>query len=112
MVCDPVSVNEWVEKMQKFRGAIEGGVCVRRFESYRKNSEIRYFVLRGVAHGPSDDPVPDIVRQCAERIDSPFFSVDIAVRDDGVLRVVEIGDGQVSDRVGWSVDRFVAMWNQ
>ena len=28
---------------------------------------------------------------------------------EGVLRVVEIGDGQVSDLVGWSIYRFVRM---
>ena len=43
---------------------------------------------------------------------SRFFSVDVAKRDDGVLRVVEVGDGQVSDLVGWSVERFVEMWRR
>jgi hypothetical protein len=44
---------------------------------------------------------------CAEAIASPFFSVDVARRSDGVERIIEIGDGQVSDLVGWSVERFV-----
>jgi hypothetical protein len=41
---------------------------------------------------------------------SPFFSVDVALREDGVARIVEIGDGQVSDLVGWSPERFAEMW--
>jgi hypothetical protein len=41
-------------------------------------------------------------------VTSPFFSVDVAVREDGVLRVVEIGTA--SDLVGWEADRFAALW--
>ena len=51
-----------------------------------------------------DAAIPEPVAFCAEAIASPFFSVDIARRADGVERIVEIGDGQVSDIVGWSVD--------
>ena len=28
----------------------------------------------------------------------PFVTVDLALRDDGTWRVIELGDGQVSDR--------------
>lgn len=31
---------------------------------------------------------------------STFFSVDAVQRDDGTLRIIEIGDGQASDVVG------------
>lgn len=31
-------------------------------------------------------------------LDLPFVTVDLALRTDGVWRVVELGDGQVSDR--------------
>jgi hypothetical protein len=30
----------------------------------------------------------------------------------GVDRIVEIGDGQVSDLVGWSVERLVEIWSE
>ena len=53
---------------------------------------------------------PEIVQECAKRISSPFFSVDAVDRSDGVQRIVEIGDGQVSDLVGWTADRFVELW--
>ena len=43
-------------------------------------------------------------------IDSKFFSVDIIERKDGHKRVVEIGDGQVSGLVGWTIDRLATLW--
>ncbi len=111
VVVRPEDICAVVAEMEKFRGAIEGGLCVRRVENFVPNSEVRYFVLNGKPDGPSlEEPVPGIVAQCASRIDSPFFTVDVALREDGVLRVVELGDGQVSDLVGWSTDRFVSLW--
>jgi ATP-grasp domain, R2K clade family 3 len=56
--------------------------------------------------------MPGRERLRAETIASPFFSVDVARRVDGVERIVEIGDGQVSDLVGWSVERFVNIWRE
>lgn len=47
---------------------------------------------------------------CARRIDSKFFSIDIIERRDGVLRVVEIDDGQVSGLVGRTPERFAEIW--
>jgi hypothetical protein len=41
-----------------------------------------------------------IVKECATRIESKLFSIDIIDRQHGVQRVVEIGDGQVSGLVG------------
>ena len=40
-----------------------------------------------------------------------FFSVDVIERQDGVKRIVEIGDGQVSDLVGWTMERFIQIWS-
>lgn len=99
-----------VAEMKEYRGEIEGGVCVRRVEEFVPGSEKRYFVLRGAGFAADGGPVPEIVRLCAERIRSNFFSVDVVRRTDGAIRVVEIGDGQVSDVVGWSADKFAAMW--
>ena len=58
----------------------------------------------------ADGVVPDLVAEVARRTGSPFFAVDMAMRNDGVLRVVEIGDGQVSDHVGWEPDVFAELW--
>lgn len=109
MVSKPEEVATVLAEMKKFRGTIEGGICVRRFESFRKGTETRYFVIQGVPHASSDG-VPDLIAECARRISSPFFSVDVAIREDGVERVVEIGDGQVSDLVGWDVNEFSKLW--
>jgi hypothetical protein len=111
VVTKPEEVPVVLAEMEKFRGAIEGGVCVRRFESFVPGSERRYFVFGGTGHA-AEGPVPDLVAEVAARIPSPFFSVDIAQREDGQSRVVEIGDGQVSDLVGWDPRRFAALWSE
>jgi hypothetical protein len=110
IVRDPSEIGAMVEEMERFRGEIEGGLCVRRVEPFIADSELRHFVLDGRAFAPDGQPVPDLVQRVASRIPSPFFSVDVIRRDDGTLRVVEVGDGQVSDLVGWSVSAFIAMW--
>lgn len=49
------------------------------------------------------------VATIAERIDSPFFSVDIILSKEGQHRLIELGDGQVSDRKKWLPERFASM---
>lgn len=94
-----------VEEMQRCRGTIEGGYCVRRTEDFLPETEKRYFVLDGIPYSMGK-VIPDIVKECARRIQSRFFSVDIVQRKDGGLRLVELGDGQVSDLTGWTTERF------
>jgi ATP-grasp domain, R2K clade family 3 len=110
IVRDPSEIGAVVAEMERFRGEIEGGLCVRRVESFVTESERRYFVLEGKPFSASAEPLPALVREVAARIPSPFFSVDVIRRKDGALRVVEIGDGQVSDLVGWAVSTFASMW--
>ncbi|MEN1500901.1 ATP-grasp domain-containing protein, partial [Pseudomonas aeruginosa] len=50
--------------------------------------------------------------QVAQRIDCPFFSVDVVESTSGELRLMELGDGQVSDRKQWPAARFAAMLAQ
>lgn len=104
----PAEVGEIVDQIESYRGQIEGGVCVRRFESFAPDTEERFFVLRGQAHG-RNHVVPDIVQHIAGVITSPFFSVDIVTSTDRTLRLIELGDGQVSDRKQWPANRFVQM---
>ena len=108
-VTDAVAI---ADELLKFRGEIEGGFAVRRVEAFRTQTERRFFVVDGhVFSAHVDDIVPAIVHEVAARLRGRrFFSVDIIERDDDILRVVELGDGQVSDLVGWDVDRFVAVW--
>lgn len=111
IVRDPAEAPVVIAEMREYRGQIEGGICVRRVEEYVPDSELRYFVLNGIGYAAMEgSPVPDLVRLCAERLSSKFFSVDVARRRDGALRVVEVGDGQVSDIVGWSPSAFAEMW--
>jgi hypothetical protein len=111
IVREPAEAPAVIAEMRDYRGEIEGGICVRRFEDFIPETEQRYFVLHGEGYSATESAaVPEIVRKCAERVPSRFFSVDVARRLDGTLRVVEIGDGQVSDLVGWSGVAFAAMW--
>ncbi|CAN5840766.1 ATP-grasp domain-containing protein [soil metagenome] len=110
VVVKPEDIADVLEAMRHYRGFIEGGVCLRRFEPYLPGSERRYFVVRGQGYAAEGDNLPDIVTTCAERLDSPFFSVDVAQLDSGALRVVEVGDGGVSDLVGWTPKHFVSLW--
>jgi hypothetical protein len=110
VVRDPTEVVAVLDELREYRGEIEGGICVRRVEEFVTESERRYFVLNGVPYSAESIPVPAIVQECATRIASRFFSIDVVRRTDGAERVVEIGDGQVSDLVGWPDESFAAMW--
>jgi hypothetical protein len=101
-------IAEIVRLIETYRGEIEGGVCVRRLEDLVPDTEERYFVFEGRAHARGGD-APQLVHELARRIESPFFSVDLARAASGDLRLIELGDGQVSDRKKWHVDRFVAV---
>lgn len=108
VVRDLSTIPAVIEKMKKYRGQIEGGLCARRLENYLPGSERRFFVYRGRAHGDHEEP-PAPVLEAAAIVPSPFFTVDIAQSDDGRTRIVELGDGQVSDRKHWSADSLVQM---
>jgi hypothetical protein len=110
IVRDPAEARAVLAEMGHFRGEIEGGVCVRRVEDFDAETERRYFVLDGRPFSGDGGAVPEIVARVAPRIPSPFFSVDVVRRNDGVMRLVKVGDGQVSDLVGWSAEAFAAMW--
>jgi hypothetical protein len=99
-------VRKIVDQIEFYRGEVEGGVCIRRVEKFRVDTERRYFVVRGVAYA-SDGEVPDEVDEIASRIDAPFFSVDMIEDAAGRVRLVELGDGQVSDRKEWRVADFI-----
>jgi len=106
LVRRPEEIADVVSLMRKYRGFVGGGVCVRRKEEYEPASERRYFVFRGKSLATARQ-VPELVTTCAARIESPFYSIDVAKRRDGELRVIELGDGQVSDRKEWPADQFI-----
>jgi hypothetical protein len=104
-VSTPEQVSTLIAEMKKFRGTIEGGFCVRRVEDFVATTERRYFVMKGTPHAGTGN-VPEVVKECARRLKQRFYSIDVIERADGELRVVEVGDGQVSDLVGWDTKRF------
>lgn len=91
-----------------YRGEIEGGIAIRKVEDYQPGTERRYFVVNG--HACSiDGTVPELIEKIAARIQSPFYSVDIACNTKGEFRLIELGDGQVSARKEWPLLKFVKM---
>ncbi|NLU81161.1 ATP-grasp domain-containing protein [Micromonospora sp. HNM0581] len=85
-----------------------GGFVLRRYERFT-SAEARTWWVNGVcalvsAHPDTPDDVPphnvdlDAVIPLIAALGLPFITVDFALRADGVWRIIEIGDGQVSDR--------------
>jgi hypothetical protein len=81
---------------------------LRRFERF-VSAEVRTWWVDGVCRlvsphpdTPDDRPATDVDLAAIEPLVAglrlPFVTVDLALREDGVWRVVELGDGQVSDR--------------
>lgn len=94
-------------RFAELREDVEGGFVLRRFERFI-GAEVRTWWIDGAcrhvtAHPDTPDAVPDTLDTApfaplVEALDLPFATVDLARRDDGTWRVVELGDGQVSDR--------------
>lgn len=84
-----------------------GGFVLRRFEHFT-STEVRTWwvdgecVLTGphpdTPHEPVGTPDVDAVAPLVAKTGLPFVTVDLVLRADGAWRVVELGDGQVSDR--------------
>ena len=103
-------IREIIRLILRYREQIEGGISLRHCEYYNTDSERRYFVLNGQIFS-ADDNIPPVVREIADIITTPFFSVDITENTAGELRLIEIGDGQVSDIKEWSTEKFVALFS-
>jgi ATP-grasp domain, R2K clade family 3 len=93
-------------RFHELREDVQGGFVLRRFERFT-SAEARTWWVDGrcVLVGPHPDagpeaPSPDLaeVAPLVAGLGLPFVTVDLARRDDGRWRVVELGDGQVSDR--------------
>lgn len=84
---------------------LAGGVVVRAFERF-VGREARVFWLDGepvlsVAHpdDPGEITLPPLgeIADAVRALGCRFVTTDLVAREDGVWRVVEVGDGQVSD---------------
>jgi hypothetical protein len=108
-VTDHESARRVAERFVELReDSLTGGLVLRRFERF-EGSEVRTWWVDGelalsTAHPdtadvlPGSDVVPPQLARAVGALGLPFVTVDLARRDDGVWRVVELGDGQVSDR--------------
>lgn len=86
---------------------LAGGIVVRAFEPFVKGAgEARVWWTGGepalvTAHPDTPDlrPAPDLdaVRPLVRGLGCAFVTTDLALHEDGRWRVVEVGDGQVSD---------------
>lgn len=109
---DTPAVQRVIGRFVELRdGDLAGGVVVRAFEPFVASGpdagEARVWWLDGEplivgAHPDSPDrlPAPDLaaVRPLVGALGCRFVTTDVARRVDGAWRVVEVGDGQVSDR--------------
>ena len=85
-----------------------GGFVLRRFERF-VSAEVRTWWVNGGCQligphpdTPQEDPPVDLdltdITPLVAALQLPFVTVDLAQRADGAWRVIEVGDGQVSDR--------------
>lgn len=96
-------------RLRELRGDdFTGGFVLRRFEPLTA-PELRTWWISGEPRligphpdTPDDTGSPDLtaVAPLVAALGLPFVTVDVARREDGEWRVVELGDGQVSDRPG------------
>jgi ATP-grasp domain, R2K clade family 3 len=101
-------VQRFVELQEEF---LAGGIVLRSFEMFSNQdsvaAEVRVWWLDGEPRLLTPHPdspfehtlTPDLdhIGPAVQRLACRFVTTDVALRSDGVWRVVEVGDGQVSD---------------
>jgi hypothetical protein len=103
---NPKALRRTVEAMVGLQDEfLAGGLVIRAYEPY-DGAECRVWWIDGEPaligphpDTPGDDPEPELdhVRPAVRALGCRFVTTDLARRTDGVWRVVEVGDGQVSD---------------
>lgn len=98
--------------MLKYKGFIEGGIVFRKVEKFDKDSETRFFILNGKVNAPKEVPEEmwNLVEKINQKHNAFFYTVDI-IKQDNQYKVIEIGDGQVSDMVGWNIEDFIKIFD-
>lgn len=95
-------VGRFVELQGTF---LSGGLVLRSFEPFVAGGEARVWWVDGAAllvtahpdtPGAVSVPEPALPREAVGRLGPRWVTTDLALREDGVWRVVEVGDGQVS----------------
>jgi len=96
-------INEFIRLQGEY---LAGGIVVREFENFVKaagEARVWWVGNKPVMVSPHPDtptklPEVDVsfLQSYVERLNRPFVTTDIALREDGAWRVVEVSDGQVS----------------
>lgn len=106
-LADPAAVRRVGARFVQLReDAFTGGFVLRRFEDFI-GDEVRTWWVDGECvlvtphpDTPGEPPEVDLTpfAPAIAALGLPFVTVDLVLRVDGVRRIVELGDGQVSDR--------------
>jgi hypothetical protein len=104
-----VEFFEQVQKFKNYRGKLfNEGIVFKEFVNLKKygvkTNEFRIFVLNGKIIscsqnsdlGFGDCPDTSFLKDIISNIDSNYFTIDIAEKEDGSWIILECGDGQVS----------------
>ena len=106
---DPAAARRVAARFVELReDSFTGGLVLRRFEDYG-GAEVRTWWVDGrcalvtahpdtAAELPTADLVLPPLGPTIAAVGLSFVTVDLARRTDGAWRVIELGDGQVSDR--------------
>lgn len=115
---DSDAVERVLDRFLELRGeALEGGLVFREFVELRRSGrhpksgmplarEHRLVYWRGerlagghywIESAPGDETPREPFDTIAQRVPSPFFTLDVAERVDGEWIVIELGDGQVAE---------------
>ena len=105
-LADTGRLHAVVSRFLELQGdSLAGGIVIREYETYH-GGEARVWWVDGepVLVGPHPDtperhprPQTDLTAPCVRSLGCRFITTDLARRADGAWRVVEVGDGQVSD---------------
>lgn len=103
---DTARLTAVVDRFLALQGEfLAGGVVLRAFEPFVSDGEVRVWWVDGepvlvTAHPDTPGRVPEPalgpVRDAVRELGCRWVTTDMALREDGVWRVVEVGDGQVS----------------
>lgn len=115
-LADVTATTRVIRRMVELQGDdLAGGIVARAFEQFVQDAdghalEARIWWVTGSAVLITPHPdapagttvdvptaVCDVVGASVRALGAPFVTTDLALRSDGVWRVIEVGDGQVSD---------------
>ena len=107
-------IDRAIKEMKQYKGYIEGGIVFNEVLDLNMKTEIRTFVLNGKLYSNNElrKDQEEFLHKIVNLHHEYFYSIDIAEDKNGKLYLIEIGDGQVSDLVGWDLHNFVNIFNE